>query len=58
VLWKTVDQSVIDGAGVNGSAWLSRALGRLGSRLQTGEMGIYIVLFLVGAAWVIRAVTR
>ena len=58
VLWKTVDQKIIDGAGVNGSAWLSRALGKLGSRLQTGEVGVYIVLFLIGAAWVIHAVAR
>ena len=58
VLWKTVDQKIIDGAGVNGSAWISRALGRLGSRLQTGEVGVYIVLFLIGAAWVIHAVSR
>jgi NADH-quinone oxidoreductase subunit L len=58
VLWKTVDQQIIDGAGVNGSAWMSRALGRLGSRLQSGEVGVYIVLFLIGAAWIIHAVAR
>jgi NADH-quinone oxidoreductase subunit L len=58
VLWKAVDQKVIDGAVVDGSAWLSRALGRVGSRLQTGELGIYVVLFLIGAAWVIHAVAR
>jgi NADH-quinone oxidoreductase subunit L len=58
LLWKTVDQKIIDGAGVNGSAWMSRALGRLGSRLQSGEVGVYIVLFLIGAAWIIRAVSR
>ena len=58
VLWRVVDQKVIDGAGVNGSAWLSRRLGWLGSRLQTGEVGIYVVLFLLGAAWVLHAVSR
>jgi NADH:ubiquinone oxidoreductase subunit 5 (subunit L)/multisubunit Na+/H+ antiporter MnhA subunit len=58
ILWRVVDQRVIDGAGVNGSAWLSRTLGRLGSRLQTGEVGVYIVLFLLGAAWVLHAVGR
>ncbi|MDZ4864934.1 MAG: NADH-quinone oxidoreductase subunit L [Gemmatimonadota bacterium] len=52
-LWKTVDQEVIDGAGVNGSAWLSRALGSLGSRLQSGQVGVYVVLFLVGALFVL-----
>jgi NADH-quinone oxidoreductase subunit L len=58
LLWRVVDQKVIDQAGVNGSAWLSRRLGWLGSRLQTGEVGIYIVLFLLGAAWVLNAVSR
>jgi NADH-quinone oxidoreductase subunit L len=58
VLWKVVDQKIIDGAGANGSAWLSRQVGRLGSRLQTGEVGVYIVLFLLGAAWILHAVGR
>jgi NADH-quinone oxidoreductase subunit L len=58
VLWKGVDQGVIDGAAVNGSARLSRGLGWLGSRLQTGQVGVYVVLFLVGALWVLRAVIR
>jgi NADH-quinone oxidoreductase subunit L len=57
-LWKAVDEKVIDGAGVNGSAWLARRLGRLGSRLQTGEAGVYIVLFLLGAVWVLHMVGR
>jgi len=58
VLWKGVDQGVIDGAAVNGSARLSRGLGWLGSRLQTGQVGMYVVLFLVGALWILRAVIR
>jgi NADH-quinone oxidoreductase subunit L len=53
VLWKAIDQGVIDGAGVNGTAGLSRALGWLGSRLQTGQVGVYVVLFLVGALFVL-----
>jgi NADH-quinone oxidoreductase subunit L len=57
-LWKTVDQSVIDGAGANGSAWIARQLGWLGSRLQTGQLGVYVVLFLLGAAWILHAVVR
>ena len=56
-LWKTVDQDVIDGAGVNGSAWLSRALGGLGSRLQSGQVGVYVVLFLVGALFVLGGIS-
>jgi NADH-quinone oxidoreductase subunit L len=58
ILWKGVDQGVVDGAAVNGSARLSRGLGWLGSRLQTGQVGVYIVLFLVGALWVLRLVIR
>jgi NADH-quinone oxidoreductase subunit L len=58
VLWKGVDQGVVDGAAVNGTARLSRGLGWLGSRLQTGQVGVYIVLFLVGALWILRSVVR
>jgi NADH-quinone oxidoreductase subunit L len=58
VLWKGVDQGVVDGAGVNGTAKLSRGLGWLGSRLQTGQVGVYVVLFLVGAVWILHLVVR
>jgi NADH-quinone oxidoreductase subunit L len=58
VLWKGVDQGVVDGAAVNGSARVSQGLGWLGSRLQTGQVGVYVVLFLVGALWVLSAVVR
>ena len=58
VLWKGVDQGLIDGAAVNGTARVSRGLGWLGSRLQTGQVGVYVVLFLVGALWILRAVIR
>ena len=51
-----MDQGVIDGGGVNGAANLSRALGWLGSRLQTGQVGVYVVLFLVGALYVLGMV--
>jgi NADH-quinone oxidoreductase subunit L len=57
VLWKGVDQGVVDGAAVNGTAKLSRGLGWLGSRLQTGQVGVYVVLFLVGALWILNLVT-
>ena len=58
VLWKGMDQGLVDGAAVNGTAKLSRGLGWLGSRLQTGQVGVYVVLFLVGALWILRAVIR
>ena len=52
-LWKTVDQKLIDRGGVHGAAGLSRALGWLGSRLQTGQVGVYVVMFLVGVLYVL-----
>ena len=55
VLWRVVDQGVVDGAAVNGTAKFSRGLGWLGSRLQTGQVGVYVVLFLVGALWILHA---
>jgi NADH-quinone oxidoreductase subunit L len=58
VLWKGVDQTVVDGAAVNGTARISRGLGWLGSRLQTGQVGVYVVLFLVGALWILQAMVR
>ncbi|MGH2394058.1 MAG: NADH-quinone oxidoreductase subunit L, partial [Candidatus Limnocylindria bacterium] len=58
ILWKGVDQGLVDGAAVNGTAKLSRGLGWLGSRLQTGQVGVYVVLFLVGALWILRTVIR
>jgi NADH-quinone oxidoreductase subunit L len=56
LLWGVVDKGLVDGAAVNGSARLSRGLGWIGSRLQTGQVGVYVVLFLVGALWILRVV--
>jgi NADH-quinone oxidoreductase subunit L len=56
VLWRRVDQGLIDGAGVNGAAGLARAVGWLGSRLQTGDVSIYIMLFIGGALYVLGMV--
>jgi len=58
VLWKTIDLGVIDGAGVNGAARLSRALGWIGSRLQTGQLGFYVVLFVGGVLAVLWTAVR
>jgi NADH-quinone oxidoreductase subunit L len=58
VLWRGVDQGVVDGAAVNGAAALSRLLGGGLRLLQTGQVGLYVVLFLVGALWILRAVIR
>jgi NADH-quinone oxidoreductase subunit L len=55
-LWKAVDKGVIDGAAVNGSAAVARGLGWIGTRLQTGHVGVYVFLFVVGAWFVLRTV--
>jgi NADH-quinone oxidoreductase subunit L len=58
VLWRGVDQRVVDGAAVNGTAVIARLLGGGLRLLQTGQVGVYVVLFLVGAIWILRAVIR
>jgi NADH-quinone oxidoreductase subunit L len=57
-LWRFLDQGVIDGAAVNGSAGLARGIGWLGSRLQSGQLGLYVIVFVIGAVWLINAVNR
>ncbi len=56
VLWRVVDQGLVDGLLVGGGVVGSRWLGRLGSRLQSGQVGLYVLLFLVGAIWVLGAI--
>ena len=58
VLWKTIDLGLIDGAGVNGAARLSQVLGWVGSRLQTGQLGFYVVLFVGGVLAVLWTAVR
>jgi len=48
VLWKRIDQQVIDGALVNGAARGTRAVGWANRWLQTGQVGVYVAVFLVG----------
>jgi NADH-quinone oxidoreductase subunit L len=47
-LWRVVDNGLIDGLLVNGSAALARGFGWIGSRLQTGNVGIYAWVLVVG----------
>ncbi len=58
VFWKIVDLRLVDGLMVNGSAAASRALGWVGSRLQTGQVGLYVVLFVIGVLFVLSAAMR
>jgi len=48
VLWKFIDQRVIDGGAVNGAARGARALGWANRWLQTGQVGTYVAVFVVG----------
>ena len=48
ILWKRVDQQAIDGAAVNGAARGARALGWANRWLQTGQVGTYVAVFVVG----------
>ena len=44
-----MDQGIIDRGGVEGAAGLARTFGWIGTRLQTGQVGLYLTVFLVGA---------
>ncbi len=57
VLWGIFDTGVIDGAIVNGSAKLMRGFGWVGSALQTGHLGWYVLVFVIGTVVVLRAFT-
>jgi NADH-quinone oxidoreductase subunit L len=56
-LWRIVDNGLIDGLFVNGSAALARAFGWLGSRLQTGNVGTYAWVLVVGVLAMLGALT-
>ena len=47
-LWKVWDTKIIDGLGPNGFAFVSAALGRRASRMQTGYLYHYAFTMLVG----------
>jgi len=55
VLWKGMDAGLIDGLLVNGSAQLARGIGWLGSRLQSGQVGTYAWVIIVGVVAVLGA---
>ncbi len=58
VLWRLVDARLVDGLLVNGTAAASRALGWLGSRLQTGQLGMYVAVFVIGVLALLSALAR
>jgi NADH-quinone oxidoreductase subunit L len=56
-LWRFIDNGVIDSLLVNGSAALARGFGWAGSRLQTGNVGIYAWVLVVGVVALLGAFT-
>jgi NADH-quinone oxidoreductase subunit L len=56
-LWRFVDAGVIDGLLVNGSAAVARGFGWVGSRLQTGNVGVYAWVLVVGVVALLGAFT-
>ena len=58
ILWKTIDQWLVDSIAVMGSARLLQGFGWLGSRFQTGQLGLYLLLFVAGAVWVLGVVLQ
>jgi NADH-quinone oxidoreductase subunit L len=57
LLWRVIDNGLIDGFFVNGSAALARGFGWIGSRLQTGNVGIYAWFLVVGVLAMLGAFT-
>jgi NADH-quinone oxidoreductase subunit L len=57
LLWRIVDNGLIDGLLVNGSAAVARGFGWIGSRIQTGNVGIYAWALVVGVVAMLGAFT-
>ena len=57
VLWRGMDAGIIDGLFVGGSAYLARGMGWLGARLQTGRVGTYAWVLVLGVLGVLGAFT-
>jgi NADH-quinone oxidoreductase subunit L len=57
LLWRGIDVGLIDGLFVNGSAWFARGVGWMGSALQSGQLGTYAWVLVLGVLAVVGAVT-
>jgi NADH-quinone oxidoreductase subunit L len=55
LLWRGVDVGIIDGLFVNGSAYLARFVGWVGSQLQSGQVGTYAWALVIGVLAVLGA---
>ena len=56
VLWRGIDVGLIDGL-VNGAAWMARGVGRVGSALQSGQVGTYAWMLILGVLAVLSLFT-
>jgi len=54
--WRVIDQGIIDGVAVNGTAHFARFGGWVISRFQTGYLGTYVLIIVVGVLVVLGAV--
>ncbi len=55
LLWKGIDTGIIDGLLVNGSAVVTRFAGWLGSQVQSGRVGTYAWVLVLGLITVLSA---
>jgi NADH-quinone oxidoreductase subunit L len=55
LLWRGIDVGLIDGLGVNGSAYFTRFVGWVGSQLQSGQLGTYAWVLVAGVLAVLGA---
>jgi NADH-quinone oxidoreductase subunit L len=55
LLWRGVDVGLIDGLAVNGSAYLAKFVGFIGSQLQSGKLGTYAWVLTIGVLAVLGA---
>jgi NADH-quinone oxidoreductase subunit L len=55
LLWRGIDAGLIDGLFVNGSGYLARFVGWIGSQLQSGQLGTYAWVLVMGVLAVLGA---
>lgn len=55
LLWRGVDVGLIDGLGVNGSAYLAKFAGFIGAQLQSGRLSTYAWVLTIGVLAVLGA---
>jgi len=57
LLWRGIDAGLIDWLGVNGAGYLARFVGWVGSQFQSGQLGTYAWVLVIGVLAVLGAVT-